>query len=394
MPKMTKNMLLFPLSLVIFEIATYLANDMYLPGLLRLKRDLGLSQDQAQFTLLVWFMGSASLQLFIGPLSDRFGRRLPVIIGASIFTLTSLVCAITSDFTAMLIARFFQGATICSVVVAGYASIHESFDTKTAIKMIGIMGSITVLAPAFGPICGSLVLQFTSWRGIFWILAGWGAIALTLLSFNMPETNREPSALDLKAIFRDYFSILKNKQFLRYTFSMGFLFLGFISWIVESPFVIMTTFGRTEIEFGLIQLIIFGSFVIGTQITRIMVERVEPTTLIEHGQAIALVSAVFLILFSAVFKEPLYWVTFAMVINSIGTALVFGPLNRLAVDSCAEPMGRRMAIASTLTAFFGTFAIVLVTLVNDKTLLSLCIPISGGVACSLLIYWGLNNKST
>src|SRR5690242_7770822 len=96
----------FPFSIVFFEIATYLANDMYLPGLPALMEDFHISQLQAQNTLLYWFLGSASMQLLIGPLSDRYGRKIILLLGAVLFTATSFLCANTNQLIPFFVARF------------------------------------------------------------------------------------------------------------------------------------------------------------------------------------------------------------------------------------------------------------------------------------------------
>ena len=184
--------LLFPLSLVFLEIGTYLANDMYLPGLPTISEQLGISQDQAQYTLLVWFLGSGSLQFLTGPISDSLGRRVVLLSGAILFCLSSLVCAMTSNLTLLLIARFIQGSAICAIVVPGYAAVHEHFESQSAIKIIAIMGSVTILAPAFGPLLGAIVIEVSHWRAIFWTLTIWGLIAFLILFFVMPETNQNP----------------------------------------------------------------------------------------------------------------------------------------------------------------------------------------------------------
>ena len=97
--------ILFPLLLVLYEIATYLSNDMYLPALPDMMRDLGLSTKQAQWTLTTWFVGSAALPLVLGVVSDRYGRRPVLLIGGLIYILSTMVCAIATSSHGLLIAR-------------------------------------------------------------------------------------------------------------------------------------------------------------------------------------------------------------------------------------------------------------------------------------------------
>lgn len=378
--------LIFPFAIVFFEIATYLANDMYLPGLPRLMADFAISQERAQDTLLYWFLGTASMQLFVGPLSDRFGRKIILLIGVILFSLSSLACAYTTEIMLFLLGRFIQGCAVCSVVVAGYASIHETFETKVAIKIISIMGSVVILAPAFGPILGALVIAYSNWQMIFIILSLWGALSLLLLTVTMPSKQKEVVALHLADIFKDYWRIATRKAFLVFTLPFCFMFLSMISWVVESPFILTDTYHQSPIEFGLIQFYVFGFFIIGAQITGVLVNRFNPITLIKIGIAIASLAALGFVV-SCLLHLPLYAIVLCMMLVGLGAAMTFGPLSRFAVEACVEPMGRRMAIFSSYMSFFGVLSTFLVTLVKSDHMLNLGMIVFSGMLLSFVIFF-------
>ena len=111
---MKRNITIFPILLALYEICTYLSNDAYLPALPNITRDLVTSNHLVQLTLTTWFMGSASTQLFLGPLADRVGRRPVLLSGGFIFIVATLACAIANNIYELLILRFIQGATITS----------------------------------------------------------------------------------------------------------------------------------------------------------------------------------------------------------------------------------------------------------------------------------------
>jgi len=143
---------IFPLLLVIYEIANYLSNDMYLPALPQMMDELGLDAKQAQLTLTAWFFGSASMPLIIGVMADRFGRRPILLLGGMVYVLATIACALSTNGTMLLIARLIEGGMVPSMMVAGYACIHELYEQKEAIRILALMGSISVLAPALGPL--------------------------------------------------------------------------------------------------------------------------------------------------------------------------------------------------------------------------------------------------
>ena len=203
--------LLFPLSLALLEFGVFLSNDAYLPALPSMMSDLGLTQALSQSTLSIWFLGSASVQLFVGPLSDRFGRRPVLLLGVLAFILASVVCAIVENFQILLLARFVQGCTVCTTIVGGYASIHESFNGKRAIQIVAIMGCITILAPALGPLFGAYLVHITGhWQWIFYFLAVWVGVVGCFLFYQMPETLKKPIALDLLVNLKSYKTIVIN----------------------------------------------------------------------------------------------------------------------------------------------------------------------------------------
>ncbi len=384
---------LFPAALVFYEISTYLSNDMYLPSLPQITRDMRITQDLAEYTLLFWFLGSASMQLLMGPLSDRYGRKIVLMTGGLFYVLANVVCAITSDIYLFLIARFVQGTAVCSMVVAGYAAIHETYDTTRAIKIIAMMGTVTILAPAFGPLLGAVILQFSEWRSIFYLLALWSFVAMLLLAKVMRETNPKRVPIHLKEIASDFMTIAKRKAFLHYMIPYCLLFMAFICWIVESPFVIIETLKKSPLEYGYVQLAIFGSFMLGAQIVHFMAEKVSPQYLINVGMSIALAAVLLLVLLSSLDNQAYFSLILLLMVFSTGAAIAFGPLSRCAIDACEEAMGRRMAIFSTYMNTFGVFATILVTLTNDKTMANLSIPIALGVIFAFIIYHLSHDKN-
>lgn len=377
---------LFPAALVFYEISTYLSNDMYLPSLPQITRDMRITQDLAGYTLLFWFLGSASMQLLMGPLSDRYGRKIVLMTGGLFYVLANVVCAITSDIYLFLIARFVQGTAVCSMVVAGYAAIHETYDTTRAIKIIAMMGTVTILAPAFGPLLGAVILQFSEWRSIFYLLALWSFVAILLLAKVMRETNPNRVPIHFKEIASDFVTIAKRKAFLHYMIPYCLLFMAFICWIVESPFVIIETLKKSPLEYGYVQLAIFGSFMLGAQIVHFMAEKVSPRYLINVGMSIALAAVLLLVLLSSIDNQAYFSLILLLMVFSTGAAIAFGPLSRCAIDACEEHMGRRMAIFSTYMNTFGVFATILVTLTNDKTMANLSLPIALGVIFAFIFY--------
>lgn len=361
----------FPYILVFYEITNYLANDMYLPALPEMARDLHVDNHYAQMTLTAWFLGTASMQLILGPLSDRFGRRPTLLGGGILFTLATFVCAVSSNIHVILIARFFQGGSVCTIGTAGYSSIHECFDQKRAIRLLAIMGSITILAPAFGPLAGSILLQWYSWRFIFALLGVWAIIALFILWLWMPESNpkEKQHPLDWPLIFRNYSAIVTNPIFTLNTLIFSFIFLGLIGWIVLGPFLVIEKFHLSAFDFGIFQALIFGSLILSSQLIKYLLDKITVSTLIKMGLIISLSGGTLGFILALSFPQFILGLIVSLMIFTFGASLAFGPSHRIAIEACAEPMGAKMAVYSSIISVSGVLGSLIVSILHINNLL-------------------------
>ncbi len=368
-----KTLLFFPYLIIFYETVLYLSNDMYLPAMLAIENDLNLSQGETQSTLTFWFIGASALQLFLGPLSDRYGRKIIVIISCILFIFASILCAIADSLTLLLIARFIQGTAICSLL-ALYAAIHELFSTKQAIKLVAIVTSVTVLAPAFGPLIGALLVQFSEWRYIFWLLTALGVISLFTIVFFMPESNTARSEIDVPKVINDYKSILTNKNFILPSLGYFLLIIIEFAWIFESPFIIIEVFNTSPLFYGVAQTVIFSSYLFGALMTKWVLDRYSVTMLIKYSLYLT-VFGTFLLLATATLYENIYVVILCMIIISFGCSMLFGPLNRLAIEACSEPMGRRTAIFSNGISLAGVLTGVILGVMDSEGVLAIAVLI-------------------
>ncbi len=385
---MTKsNTTIFPFLLVTFEIATYLSSDMYLPALPTVMRDFAISPALAQWTLMSWFLGAISVQLILGPFADRFGRKKILCLGGIIFIIATLGCAIAPTIDFLIIARFIQGSGICFVSVPGYASIHESFEQREAIKLLALMGSISVLAPAFGPLLGSLILLTLSWRWIFVFLSIWSCIAVALLILKMPETlpiaERQP--LKLKLVMDRYRQILKNSYFLRLVIVYGAILCGFITWIAAGPFLVIDRFQHSPVQLGIYQSFIFLSYIIANYLVKKLIHKVAPKKLIQFGLSVSFIISLAAVAITYEFPNFLWGMIITYIFYAFGSGFAFAPLNRLAIESSDAPMGAKMAIFSTLMSSFATLGSSMVGVFYNGTTLSIAIIILIVISIAFLL---------
>ena len=365
---------LFPLLLVLYELPTFLSNDAYLPALPTIMKNFGTTQHLVQLTLTTWFLGSTFMQLVLGPIADRYGRRPVLLLGGLLFITSTAGCAMASTIWSLLILRFLQGLTITSMIVAGYSTIHDLFDHNKAIQTLAWMYSISVLAPSLGPLFGASLLHFGGWRYIFWVLAAWAAIIVFALSLKMPETaTKIPGSVHPGKIIKGYVRMLFSFQYMSPTLSACLLFGSMIAWLSAGPFLVITEFHHSVFDFGVFQLLIFGFYIIGTRAVKCFLNNHDRSVLMTIGLSIALLGSSLSLVFAFFMPRALFSLVFSMMLIAGSSGFCSPMLNRTAVEATKEPMGARIALYSCLMSTLGMMASALISGFYNGSLLSLAL---------------------
>jgi DHA1 family multidrug/chloramphenicol efflux transport protein-like MFS transporter len=346
---------------------------MYLPALPEMMRDLNLNTQEAQLTLTMWFLGSATTPLLMGAISDRFGRRRVLLISGVIYIIVTVFCALVHSKSILLTVRFIQGGMVATMMVSGYAAIHELYHHKEAIRILSLMGSISVLAPALGPLFGALVLYGTSWRGIFLIIAAMAGISISLLYVYMPETltPSKRQTLDLYALFAKYGRVLGNQTFMLLMCVEGLIFCAFLSWITSGPLLIIDSFHHSALAFGIIQALVFGAYICGNVGVKFLLNGCGVNRLITLGLFISCCGGSLMLVLAITAPTILAVFLVSVVIYSFGAGLCFSPLNRTIIEASDEAMGIRVALFTVFLTGFGALGSALSSLFFVGTLSSL-----------------------
>lgn len=347
-----KITLLFPLSLILYELPLYLSNNLFLPALPEITKSFYVTNATAQLSIAYWFLGASAFQILLGPLSDPYGRKKMLLSGGVLFVFVTLLCSFTHSILWFLVGRFFQGCVVSTILIAGYAEIHEIMEREQAIKTISWMGSITILAPALGPLLGSLLLQWMNWRELFVALTAFTVLSLCLLYTYMPQDRPQLEKLNLKKIFLDYQIILTNFQFWIYTLFFCFLFASLMAWDTLSPFYLIDYLKLNIIKFGVIQLFVYGFFIIGINSRRLF--KNYPIEKIMKGGVFLTIFTFTLALLTLMYlPQRLFWVMGSVLLFCMSAGLIFYSLNRKAIEIPKAPMGTITAVFSTAMHLFG-----------------------------------------
>ena len=232
--------------------------DMYLPALPELTRAFATDTARVQNTVASFFLGFAVGQAFYGPLTDRFGRKKPLFVTLTLFTLVSLGCIFAPDIDSFIILRFLQASAACAGVVIARAVVRDVFESHEAVKVLGALTLIFGLAPVLAPMIGGYLLLWFGWWAIFLALVLFGTLSLLCVIFFLPETHRPEHArpLALGSILATYGHLLGQRRFLGYALCGGFGSAGMFAYITGSPYVFMQVFGVLPQHYGWF----FGSY--------------------------------------------------------------------------------------------------------------------------------------
>ncbi|RFA28208.1 Bcr/CflA family drug resistance efflux transporter [Alkalilimnicola ehrlichii] len=230
-----------------------LAVDMYLPALPAIGEALTATPDEVQLTLSLYMAGFAIAQLFVGPLSDRFGRKPILVGGLMLFAVASLLCITATTVEALWLGRFLQAFGGSAGPVLGRAAVRDLYPPRDAARTMSYMGSVTALAPAVAPLLGGALLLFYGWQSSFVAVAIYAVGVMCLLALKLPETLplERRQSIRPSNILRNFAVLARHRQFVGYTLTNSMSFGGMFAFISGSSFVLIGTLGVAEQAYGL-----------------------------------------------------------------------------------------------------------------------------------------------
>ncbi|MBH5328935.1 multidrug effflux MFS transporter [Eikenella sp. S3360] len=252
--KYTLEFLLILSALMAF---TSLSVDIYLPALPEMSRDLN---GDAELTVTGFLVGFALAQLVWGPISDRIGRKVPLLIGMLLFVVGSVGCALSESLEAVVFWRVFQAFGACVAPMLSRAMVRDLFGSTQAAQLLSTLMMIMAAAPIVGPLIGGLLVKIASWHAHFWLLTAIGALMFFAV-FRLPESlpPRRRAEGSVWAAFAGYKDLLANRVFMRYTLCVTFFYVAAYAFITGSPKVYIDYFHVAPEYYGFW----FGANIVG-----------------------------------------------------------------------------------------------------------------------------------
>jgi DHA1 family bicyclomycin/chloramphenicol resistance-like MFS transporter len=259
-----------------------LTTDMYLPSLPTVEADLQTTQTAVQLTLSGTLVGAGIGQLVIGPFSDRFGRRLPLVIGISLHVIISLLCSMTPNIETLTGLRVLQGFFNAAAAVVALAVIRDRFVGSAAAQLLSRLMLVIGVAPLLAPTAGQAIAGFWNWRAVFYALALIGVVLVAIVFKYMPETLPEDrrSPGHPRHVAGAYWSLLRDKHFMALAVIPGLGLALIMSYVVGSPFVFQNEYGLTAQQFALVFALNGAALVLSAQLNAALVRKFPPVRLL------------------------------------------------------------------------------------------------------------------
>jgi drug resistance transporter, bcr/cflA subfamily len=360
--------------------------DLYLPSLPQLASFFETNASMTQLTLTTAMIGLALGQLLLGPLSDKFGRKKPLIISLVIYIISTVLIVFSPNIETMIVLRVIQGLSSAGSVVISRAVATDLYRGREMTRFFGLLMTINGLAPIISPILGSLLLEYISWKGVFVFLALIGVIVL-IFSFRLKESLSVENRLQgsIFSTFLTFGVIIKNRLFMSYVGIQSFLLGSMFAYIAASPFIFRSFYGLSAFVFSLCFGANGAALVIGANVGGKLPNR--------QALAIGVLAFVVAALYTiAVLIIQPYWLFieigfFAMLLLM---GITFPAISSLAMESERQYAGSASALLGFAPFFLGGVVSPLVGIGNIFYSTALVI-----LACNVLalaIYWMVRHK--
>jgi len=252
--------------------------DLYLPAFPVLEEDFQTSAAAIQLTLTGTMVGFALGQLIVGPLSDKVGRRIPLLSVTALHVLASIAAALAPSLELLSLARVFMGIGAAAGGVVAMAIVRDLFGGRRLVVMLSRLALVSGVAPVVAPLIGSGLLVVMEWRGIFWVLAAYGAVMLTASLFLVPETLPKARRHDSgsSTVWQRYRSVLSDRVFIGVLVIGGMTFSGLFSYLSSSSFLFQQTYGFDAQQYGVLFAVNSLGVVLGVQTASRLAARFGP----------------------------------------------------------------------------------------------------------------------
>ncbi|MGP3979600.1 multidrug effflux MFS transporter [Streptomyces sp. KR80] len=371
-----------------------LSMDMYLPALPEVTAALRSPAATVQLTLTACLAGMALGQLVVGPMSDKWGRRRPLIVGLVGYVVATALCAFAPTAELLIGFRLLQGLAGAAGIVIARAVVRDLYDGVAMARFFSTLMLVSGVAPVVAPLIGGQVLRITDWRGVFWVLTAVGGLLTVVVARYLRETlpPERRHGGGLPATLRTIRGLLADRVFTGYVLTGGFSFAALFAYVSASPFVVQEIYGASPQTFSLLfGLNSIGLVGVGQLSGKVLVGRVSLDKTVGAGLSlITLAATALLLMASGVFGEvglaPIAAGLFVLM-SAMGLALP--NTNALALMRTPHAAGSASALLGTSSFLIGAVASPLVGIAGEDTAVPMAVVQLGCALTAVVCFLGL-----
>ncbi|MEJ4044210.1 multidrug effflux MFS transporter [Erwinia sp. SLM-02] len=344
---------------------TSLSTDIYLPAMPVMSRSL---HGDAALTVTGFLIGFTVAQLVWGPISDRYGRRLPLFIGMILFTVGSAGCALSTEMHQIVFWRIFQAAGACTGPMIARAMIRDLFSRTRAAQMLSTLIIVMAIAPIAGPLLGGQIIRFSQWPVIFWFLCAVGVlmfIALFWLPETLPAERRHGDSFG--SAFSGYLNLMKNRSFMRFTLCVTFYYVAVYAFIVGSPSVYISWFGVDPQHYGWLFAVNIVGVVGMSFINKRLVQRFPLDRMLKTAATVASLMAVLMCLTLEIFPGGMMAMAACIFVFFSMNGIIAASATAAALDAVPGNAGSASALIGALQYGSGIISSLMLAWLNDGT---------------------------
>ncbi|MTI10898.1 multidrug effflux MFS transporter [Curvivirga aplysinae] len=325
-----------------------LSTDLYLPALPNIQNSFDTDVPTVQLTLSVYMVAFAVCQLFVGAMSDQFGRRKVLLGSTFIYFLASILCYFAGSIEELIAGRLLQAIGACGGIVIARAVIRDVYQPVDAAKLMSHMGTVMAIAPAAGPILGGVVTVYFGWQGNFVMLSAFGGLCLLGIYGLLEETNTnpDPHAIKPRRMMRNFRFMLSHRAFVGFMLACLFTYSGLFAWISGSAFVFIEVIGLRPDQYGYVFAGMVVGYMIGTQFGGRTVKTLGMRNLILFGACLEIFGGGVMLMMVLSEYVTVYSILLPMVFYAAGMGMVLP-------NSMASAVGAFPKMAGAASSLMG-----------------------------------------
>lgn len=361
-----------------------LATNIILPAFPSMGGELGTTAKELSATLGTFFIAFAVGQLFVGPLSDRFGRKRLVVCGLLVFVVGSAVCALAATLPQLIVGRTVQALGVCATSVLSRAVARDLFEGETLARALSLIMVAMAAAPGFSLLLGGAFNSLLGWRATFWVVALLAVLLGIHYVTRLGETHAADrrAALSFRSVARTYGQLLRDRRFIAPALSVSLVIGSLYMFFAMAPAILIEGFGFSPFGLALFfastVFVVFGA---GMLVPR-LAHRWGTVRAARLGVFIAFVGSIALL----VGPHDVYYFSMALTVFLLGMGMV----NPLGTAITLQPFGQQARTASALLGFLqmscAALAIGIASALAVPAYLAFCIVLAASLALSLLVF--------